>query len=310
MQLSIIIVNYKTPDLTFRCIKSIYESEISFPFEIIIVDNDSQDGSKDLITTHFSEVKWISNDYNAGFGRANNIGVSQAKGKYVLLLNSDMLLLNNQKLEDCISLFENDSDTGVVGCKLLNEDNSIQKSIYYDVATIRYLLSYNILWYKLFKPTPKSFDAVMGSFMLFRKKDFEKIKGFDEDFFMYAEELELCYRIKKSGKKIVFFDGYTAIHKHGGSSQGSDWSQRQNMLSNALLYLKIRGWAGYFLYHFVFHINVATNLLLFFTLSVESRKSYIDLYKSYFCNYKKYLRIPFYYIFTKKEKRIFLTINN
>ena len=119
---------------------------------------------------------------------------------------------------------------------------------------------------------------------------------------MYAEELELCYRFKKSGKKIIFFDGYTAIHKHGGSSQGSNWSRNQNMLSNALMYLKIRGWAGYFLYHFVFHINVVTNLLLFFTLSGESRKSYIDLYKSYFSNYGMYFKIPFYYTFRKERK--------
>jgi len=301
MQLSIII-NYKTPDLTSRCIDSIYNSEISFPFEIIVVDNDSQDNSKVHITTRFPEVKWIGNTYNAGFGRANNLGVENSKGKYILFLNSDMLLKAGQDIQECINPLSEEG-VGVVGCELFNEDGSFQKSCFYDVATIKYLLSYNILWYKLFKPQPRSLDAIMGSFMLFRKEDFKKLKGFDEDFFMYSEELELCTRFKQDlNKRCVYVDTYSAIHKHGGSSDGTNWSLRQNMLSNALLYLKVRGWWGYIAYHLVFHLNIITNTFLFFTLSKENRKNYIDLYRSYFSNYWMYFQIPFYYTFKKNRK--------
>lgn len=301
IELSIIIVNYKTPDLTLRCVKSIYESGIALPFEVIIVDNASGDHSKEWIITEFPEVIWVSNSYNAGFGRANNLGVTHSTGKTILLLNSDMVLLPDQRLEECIELLEKNSETGVVGCRLIHENGSDQKSVYYDVATIRYLLSYNILWCKLFGYKPRSLDAVMGSFMMFRRADFESVDGFDEDFFMYAEELELCKRFQRRNKTIIYNNNYTAIHKHGGSSDGSKWSGRQNMLSNALLYFKVRGCAGYLVYHFMFHVNIVTNLLLFFTLSAESKKSYIDLYRSYFSNYGWYFRIPFYYTFRKNR---------
>lgn len=302
MQLSIIIINYKTPDLTSRCIDSIYKSDISSPFEIIVVDNDSQDESEKIITSQFKDVKWIQSNYNSGFGRANNLGVEHAKGEYILLLNSDMLLLENQDFRKCIEPLRQ-KGIGIVGCKLLNEDKSLQKSTYYDVATIRYLLSYNILWYKLFRPKPKSFDAVMGSFMVFKKKDFDELNGFDEDFFMYAEELELCTRFNQIlNKKCDYVKSYIAIHKHGGSSHGGNWPMRQNTLSNALLYFKVRGWLGYILYHLFFHLNVLTNILLFFSLSKENRKNYLDLYKSYFSNYISYFRIPFYYTFKKDRK--------
>ncbi|MCO5269629.1 MAG: glycosyltransferase family 2 protein [Brumimicrobium sp.] len=304
MELSIIIVNYKTPILTHRCIESIYQSKTSFNFEIIVVDNFSQDDSEKIITKDFPEVKWINNTYNAGFGRANNLGVSQAKGEYILLLNSDMLL--SQDLHPCIEKLEESTLNGVLGCQLQNEDGSFQKSCYYDVGTIRHLLSYNILWYKLFKPQPKSLDAVMGSFMLIRKTDFDVVGGFDKDFFMYAEELEMCYRVKKKGKKIVYFDKYIAIHKHGGSSTESNWTLRQNLLSNALLYLKTGGWLSYLSYHLIYHFNIITNTFLSFSLSKNDRQVYQKLYIAYLSNYFRYFYLPFIYSF--KKNREFLKV--
>ena len=268
-------------------------------FEILVVDNESQDNSKELITKTFPKVKWIQNSYNAGFGRANNLGFAHSVGKYVLLLNSDMLLLEEYDLKDCIEKLENDKQAGVLGCKLLNEDGTYQKSTYYDVGTVRYLLSMSILWYKVFKPQPKSFDAIMGSFMLFKREVFEDVKGFDPDFFMYGEELELCHRLKEKGYTLIYDENYTAIHKHGGSSGASDWSIKQNMLSNALLYYKINGLGGYFLYHFIFQFVILTNLLLYFKLPVHSRKDTLSMYKAYFVHFFTYFRIPF--SFRKKD---------
>lgn len=304
MQLSIIIVNYKTPELTHRCIHSIVQSMTNITFEIIVIDNASNDHSEEYITKDFPQVQWINNSYNAGFGRANNLGVAHAKGKYILLLNSDMLLLEDEDFQTCIDKLEESENNGILGCKLLNEDNSFQKSFYHDIGSIHYLLSYNVLWYKLFKPKPRSLDAIMGSFMLFRKTDFDTVQGFDEDFFMYAEELELCNRIKKQEKNIIYFENYSAIHKHGGSSDNSNWAQRQNALSTALLYLKIGGWSRYVAYHFIYHFNVITNSLLFFHLSQKERNIYKNMYKAYFYNYFTYIWLPFYYSFKKNKKTL------
>ena len=301
--LSIIIINYKTPELTLRCIESIYASVIDVSFEVIVVDNDSQDNSKEKITHSFPSVKWISNTYNAGFGRANNLGVKHAKGEFILLLNSDMLLLPDQNLNVLLNRIKDNSKIGIIGCKLLNEDGSFQKSYYYDIGTIKRALRNNILWYKLTKPKPQKLDAVMGSFMLFRKSDFNTLGGFDEDFFMYAEELELCMRFQRIlEKKIIYDERYTAIHKHGGSSVASNWSIQQNMLSNALLHLKLNGWTGYFLYHFVFHFNIITNLVLWFTLGDHQKQSYSRMYKAYLSHYSQYFKIPFYYSFKQNRK--------
>lgn len=302
MNLSIIIVNYKTPQLTINCINSIYKSESELSYEIIVVDNNSQDDSLKLIRKNFPKVKTIANEINEGFGRANNLGVKYAKGKFLLFLNSDVILLKECDLQSCLNQFEKDSEIGVLGCKLLNEDFSVQKSTYYDVSTFRSLLSQNILWYKIFKPKPKSLDAVMGAFMIIPRELFIKVEGFDKDFFMYAEELELCLRIKKEENKIKFFKHYFAIHKHGGSSKNNSWPQRQNILSNALLYFKARGWIGYFVYHLIFNFNIITNTLLSFTLPKKSIESYKKLYKAYFSNFKYYIKLPFYFTFVKKRQ--------
>lgn len=302
IKLSIIIINYKTPDLTSTCIESIYASQIEIPFEILVIDNNSDDDSHKIIMSRFPGVKWIQNNNNDGFGRANNLGAKNAEGKYILLLNSDIELVLEQRLEECLEKLEEDPKIGVLGCKLLNPDRSAQKSVYYDVGTFKYLLSYNHLWSKLFLPKPQSFDAVMGAFMLFRKNDFDKINGFDPDFFMYAEELELCVRLKKMNLRPFYFDQYAAVHNHAGGVPGLTWSIKQNLLSNALLYFKLRGWWGYFLYHLLFHLNIATNLFLWYFIPKRNRMNYRTLYKAYYYSYLKYFTIPFYYTFAINRK--------
>ena len=133
IELSIVIVNYKTPKLTYRCIDSINKNYNSNNYEIIVVDNNSGDESKELITSSFLDVKWIDNSKNDGFGRANNIGINHSKGKYILLLNSD-ILVPKETIESCLNEIKKDAKIGVLGCKLLNEDGSIQKSTYPYIA--------------------------------------------------------------------------------------------------------------------------------------------------------------------------------
>lgn len=291
--LSIVIINYNTPDLTIRCIESIKKAEIS-SVEVIVVDNKSTDSSINCISKKFPTLKIIKNSYNSGFGRANNLGIQHAKGEYILLLNSDMIL-SEDTVKKCYDIIVNSPKIGALGCKLVNEDGSDQKSVYYHVGDFTGVLKDNLLYNYLFYKQPTRIKGIMGAFMLIPKSVFEEVGGFDPDFFMYAEELELCHRIEKAGYKIHYTEETFAIHKHGGSSSNKKWSNRQNLLSNALLYLKINGLGGYFIYHILCHVNTLTNFFLMWKLDKNYRKGYYQTQRDYFSNYLYYLQIPFLY---------------
>lgn len=294
MELSIIIVNYKTPELTIRCIASIYDTITIKEFEIVVIDNCSMDDSEKQITSQFPNIIWINNSENSGFGRANNIGVKKAKGEYLLFLNSDMLVLKNT-INTCLDYIKSNSNIGVLGCKLLNEDGTLQKSIYHYVGDYMGVLQNNLIVDYFLKPKPIKIKAVMGAFMLIPKSVFNELNGFDPDFFMYAEELDLCRRIGSNGYQIHYLETAIAIHKHGGSSADSDWSQKQNYLSNALLYLKVKGTMGYIFYHFLYHCTFITNVLLLWKMNKIYRVDFLEDQKMYFANYVNYIKIPFLY---------------
>lgn len=292
MNLSIIIVHYKTFELTQRCIQSIFETTKSVDFEIIVVDNDSNDGAGEKITTSFPSVKWIYNSTNEGFGRANNLGAKEAKGKYLLFMNSDMLIPENT-INNCLIFMVENPNIGVLGPKLLNEDGSFQKSTYNYIGDHQEILKNNLLLDKLMNFKTPSLKAVMGSFMIIPNHVFKEVNGFDPDFFMYCEELELCSRINKKGYQIVYFDEEYAIHKHGGSSTASNWVVKQTILSRSLLVLKQKGLGGYLLSHIFYHFNFCTNFFLMWLIDKPYRKGFWSSGKCYFSNWLTYWRIPF-----------------
>jgi len=297
MNLSIIIVNYKTPELTLRCIKSIFDTVESIDFEIIVVDNNSQDNSKEIIKNNFSEIIWINNFKNEGFGRANNIGIKRAKGCYILLLNSDIIVLQNT-IEKSFHYITQNKKNGVLGCQLINEDGSIQKSTYFYIAEYKGLLEKNLFYSYLIK-NKHSVRGIMGAFMLIPKRVLQEVGLFDPDFFMYSEEMELCYRIAAKGYRIIYFDKEKVIHIHGASSDNKILAIRQNYLSNALLFLKVRGYWGYFLYHFIFILNNLFNFIGMWFVNKNYRKNYWQEQKNYFSNFVYYIKIPIF--FTRKQ---------
>lgn len=289
--LSIIIVNYKTPLLTKACISSVMQSSVT-NFEIIVVDNASNDNSKEIICSEFSNIIWIQNQENEGFGRANNKGIEIAKGEFILLLNSDVTVKDDTIIK-CLEHVKSDNNIGVLGCKLLYPNNSTQKSYYYYIADYNGVLKYNLFLDYIYKFTqPKKIKAVMGAFMMFPSKIFEEVGKFDPDFFMYAEEIHLCYRISKKNYKIVYFEETFAIHHHGASSN-SVWSVKQNYLSEALLFYKVKGFMGYCLYHLIFLFNTLTNSILMWKLNNAYRRSFIEMTMAYYSNFFHYLVIPF-----------------
>lgn len=298
LELSIIIVNYKTPLLTTFCIQSVINTIKEIKYEIIVVDNNSNDDSEKKIKSKYPEIIWVQNKINEGFGRANNKGIDVSKGKYLLFLNSDVQVCE-KTIDTCLNFCEENKNIGVLGCTILNEDNSLQKSVYFDAASFKSMIVNNLLINYFGGYKNKKINAIMGSFMLVPKTVIEKVGSFDPDFFLYSEEIELCMRISKAGFKIEYFKEATAYHKHEGSQTNKKMNLRQRYLSNALLYYKIHGLLGYSIYHLTFIINTILNFILMWFINSSYRKDYHKEYYEttygYISNMFLYLTIPIFY---------------
>lgn len=282
LDVSVIIVNYKTPELLAECIRSIYRETKEVSYEIIVIDNNSQDYSKEYITEQFPYIRWIQNEINEGFGRANNKGILASNAKYILLLNSDTVIID-QAIDKTLKRFiREEKNTGLAGCTLLNADGSKQKSAFYYNASLIEVLNYNLIFnyfYEIIlKIKRKHIRALHGAFLFFEKQRIESVGYFDSDFFLYAEEFEWCNRITNAGFKLKIFDDISIIHKEEGSSSSKIWNTKQRYVSNALLFKKSRGNLILLVYYWILVINFLTNGLLLLKMS----KSYqIEFLKSY-----------------------------
>jgi GT2 family glycosyltransferase len=188
---------------------------------------------------------------------------------------------------------KSDPSIGALGCRLLNEDGSDQKSTYSYIGDHEELLRDNHLICKLknFKELPVK--AIMGSFFLTKKDVLERSGVFDTDFFMYCEELDLCDRITKAGYRIEYLTSATAIHKHGGSSSNDSWRTRQIYLSRALLVWKKKGLIGYIFSFLIILFNTLVNFPIVITVKREFLLSFVDQQKAIFSNTLRYILIPF-----------------
>lgn len=229
--LSIIIVNYRTPALVIDCLRTIHAETIGIEYEIIVVDNASDDGSREQVLAAWPAVRWIQMDYNAGFARANNEGIRQSLGNAVLLLNSDTLI-QDRAIEVCYNQFMG-SDYVACGVQLLNTDRTPQiTGNYFMKGGLNYLLPLPYLgsWVKnagqLFKvDKPNVPDAVSlvevdwinGAFLMVKRTVIDKAGLLDEDFFLYAEEIEWCSRLRRYGK-IAVYGQYHVVHLQGSSA--------------------------------------------------------------------------------------------
>ena len=252
MDLSIIIINYKSAHHVLACIESIYNQTHRYSFEIIIVDNNSQDNSERKIVTAFPGVTWIQSGYNAGFARANNTGIRASKGEYILVLNADTIILENA-LGKTIDLFKTKKDAVACGVQLLNPDGTHQISgAYFKKGGLNFLLPLPYLGrfirylgytFKTRIPSVKSVSAeqevdwIVGAFIMVKREVLERSGLFDEDFFMYAEEIEWCSRLRKHGK-LYLFAVPKVIHIGGGTS--SDYYNTDNDNSKNLWSIKAR----------------------------------------------------------------------
>jgi len=276
--LSIIIVNYRSYALLINCIKSIDQFNADLAKEIIVVDNNSSDDSKEKILSNYPDIIWIQMNYNAGFARANNEGIRHSKGDIILLLNPDVIF-EEDSIGQCYKRLEQSGYIGA-GVQLLNPDKTPQiTGSYFIKGGINHFLPLPVLG-KLFKwlgtqlkvrktnvPEAKgevAVDWINGAFLMVKKSAIEKAGLLDEDFFLYSEEIEWCSRIGKYGSFCVYGDlraihlqGETANKAFGSSGQGYfnlwDKKGKQIMLSN---FVRIRKQFGiaWFLFHLIVYI--------------------------------------------------------
>ena len=246
--LSIIIVSWNVCDYLADCIESIVKNCRLLQYEIIVIDNASDDGTVDLIKNKYPGLVLIINDTNKGFAYANNQGIRQARGRYLLFLNPDTIIIKPDAVEKMLAFLEQNRDVGAVGPRLLNEDLTVQHSVRTFPTFRGALYRHTILRYfglfkehhekwrmKDFKPArPTDVDQLMGAAILAEKDLALKVGGFDERFFMYYEEIDFCCRIKKAGYRIVFFPDVSIIHL-GGKSTGQIPLRKKFMAIKSLL---------------------------------------------------------------------------
>ncbi len=261
MDVSIILVSYNTRDLTRDCIKSIYEKTQGVSYEIWVVDNASTDGSVEMLREEFAEVKLIANSENLGFGKANNLAIKESKAKYCFLLNTDTVLLNNavKILYDFMEKPEN-VQVGACGGQLYNSDMTSQwstgefntleklykKSIGMNLNQIKYRFRDKIKSgiFKENRYSPSSgqdVDYIIGADMMLRRSAINEAGVFDERFFMFCEEAELCFRLKKNGYKIKFVSESQILHYGGASAynKNSSLHVEKMLLDSNILFFKI-----------------------------------------------------------------------
>lgn len=229
MDVSIIIVNYNTKEITLNCIESILKYTKNIKYEIILVDNASSDGSKETFQKR-RDIKYIYNSNNLGFGKANNIGAQIATGSYLFLLNSDTIIIDNV-ISKFFHYMVNNKEIVSCGANLINSEREITyshgnfPSLIEEFSSIGFYKFYNnyyrnhiSLAKKITEGNIENVDYICGADIFIKKSIFDKLGGFDEDYFMYYEETDLFYRLKQLGYKARLLADTNIIHLEGAST--------------------------------------------------------------------------------------------
>ena len=261
MLLSIIIVNWNTRDLLRRCLRSVFEQTKNIDFEVFVVDNASSDQSADMVRREFPQVLLIVSDINLGFGKGNNMALQYAKGEFILFLNPDTEVLD-RAIEKTVRFMQGDKQIGIVGCRIVNADLSLQPSC----RKFPTVISQALILLKLhnFFPQFKSLreyhmldfdysrisevDQVMGAFLMIPKDVLDKVGTFDERYWILFEEVDLCKRVKSAGYKIIFYPDAQILHEKGASFKQQKALKRQLNFNSSLLkyFKKNHSFASYF----------------------------------------------------------------
>lgn len=237
MDLSIIIVNYNTKQLTLNCLQSVYQSITDYSYEVILIDNNSRDDSVEAIQQHYPQVHLIANSENTGFSRANNQGMKVAQGRYILLLNSDTVV-QPDTFDIMLRFMDEHPEVGVSGCKVVLPDGTLDKACkrgfptpsatFYYVSRLTKLFPHNphINAYHrgdLDEDEPSPIDCLVGAFMLVRREAIDQVGMLDETFFMYGEDIDWCYRIQQAGWINYYYPKTKITHYKKASSRNKPY---------------------------------------------------------------------------------------
>ncbi|MBQ7927685.1 MAG: glycosyltransferase family 2 protein [Methanobrevibacter sp.] len=282
MNLSVVIVNYQTFEMTRDTINSILKYSYPFSYEIIVVDNASSDDSLSKLQDYFKDnVKFIASGENNGFAAGNNLALRHVDSDYVLLLNSDTVVWEDT-LENIYNYMEKHDDVGACGCRVRLENGELDK------ACKRTFPNVKNSFFRLFHiPTNSEddnynltnlpddgiyeIDCLTGAFMFMRKSALDGVGLLDETFFMYGEDIDLCYRIKNGGWKIVYYGESSITHLKGASSKKQ---------KNKLIYEFYRAMYVYYKKHHADDSFFLTNLIVYFGIAVLCfLKLFLNLFK-------------------------------
>ena len=269
MDVSIIIINYNTFQLTSECIRSVIAFTKEISYEIILVDNASTECDADIFREKFPEIILVKSQKNGGFAYGNNLGIENASGEFILLLNSDTILTEDS-ISKTVEYASQNPNAGVIGCRMIFPDGDIQytarrfRSIQWELLDlfrfipmlIPYKSSARLMLGKYFRHDENiNCDWVNGAFFLFPKKILSRLPGnkLDDRFFMYGEDHLWCAQIKKLGYNILFFAGTTIVHINSGSTQiERQLDLRKTMMKHELEIMKWRKGNG--LYFIIFSL--------------------------------------------------------
>lgn len=254
MDLSVIVVSYNTKKLTENCIKSVLKEKQSLTLEIIVMDNNSEDGSVETLRVFKKkgQIRLIENDSNTGFSFANNQGIKVARGRHVLLLNSDTVVKKGA-LKKLIDFADSHEEAGVVASQLLNADGSIQPSCFYFPTVKNAILEFWFGKKGLFeKYAPKTkkpvvVDAAVGASFLMTRIALKKVGMLDEKYFFYFEDIDYCRQVKQSELKVYYLPDSKVVHYHGAS--GKKIADPQNQWRRLIPSSKI--YHGVFRHHLI-----------------------------------------------------------
>ncbi|KKQ95695.1 MAG: WsbD [Candidatus Woesebacteria bacterium GW2011_GWB1_43_14] len=304
MDLSIIIVNYNTGGLLAECIESVLKHTKKISYIIYVVDNNSSDESLALLSRlskNKSRIKVIKCSKNLGFAGANNLALKKVKSDFVLLLNPDTLIKNNV-IGDMLAWIKRKAEVGIASCALKNSDGSIQGTGGYFPTLLRVFSWMTIedlpFVAKIIKPFHpmrnlsyskginfykgiKELDWVTGAFFMFRSTLLKEIGLLDDDYFMYTEEVDYCYRAKQKGWKVFYNPAWSIVH-YGGASAGSEFAILSEFKGIKLFYKKhYPKWQSLFLW-VVLKIGILGRVILFAilgrgTLSKTYAKAFIEI---------------------------------
>ena len=275
MILSVIIVSYNSSSFLELCLHSVAKaiSQLEIESEVIVVDNSSSDDSCEVINNKFSFVKLIQNDENIGFSKANNLGVSKAKGKYICILNPDTVLQENT-FDEILKFYKSNIKVGFVGCQMidgngmfLKESKRVIPSIF---SSFMKVLGISKFYYSALDKDKRGYiDILAGAFMFVEKTIYDSVKGFDEDYFMYGEDIDLSYKALKKGYSNYYLGDVKIIHFKGESTDKN--SVYINRFYNAM----------YIFYTKHFNKFLFTKILAYsffkFIISIKNLSNFSDL---------------------------------